>query len=361
MKNKKTILFASLAVILAIILLLSFSTGEMPANKEIIKIGVIIPLTGDVGFLGEGIRDAMVLAKEQLGNTKYEYEIIFEDNSFDTTKTLSAINKLVYVDKIDSVISIGSGQGSIISPITEENNILHISIATDKKVSEGMYNFIHWTTPEEEVRMFLDELESRGIEKVGIVRENSNWASSITVALEEQISKKEVEITLNEVYNKGATDFRTSLMKSKESGAEVLLIIGISPEIEIIGKQINELNIDIPLSAIESFENTEEYELFEGAWYVYSANPTESYVTDFKNKYNSEPLPYSGNGYDCLKLIIKSFEKTENGKASEAKDILQSTKGFVGAMGILNVLPGGIVDSKAIVKQILNGEKVVLI
>ena len=48
--------------------------------SEPIKIGVIAPLSGSVAFMGEGLRDAILMAKDDLGkDNKRKYEIIFED------------------------------------------------------------------------------------------------------------------------------------------------------------------------------------------------------------------------------------------------------------------------------------------
>ena len=42
-------------------------------SAKTIKIGVIAPMTGDLAFMGEGIRDAILIAKENMGNTKNRY------------------------------------------------------------------------------------------------------------------------------------------------------------------------------------------------------------------------------------------------------------------------------------------------
>ena len=113
-------------IIIAVVIWFGFlnkADDQIPSEKETIKIGVSIPLSGDVAFLGEGVRDAMLLAKENLGYTKYNYEIIFEDDQFNSTNTLTAVNKLISIDKVSVISSLGSNLGNVVSPIAEENKI----------------------------------------------------------------------------------------------------------------------------------------------------------------------------------------------------------------------------------------------
>ena len=116
-------------------LFLSESTSKVSAEQ--IKIGVVVPMTGNLAFLGEGIRDAMLLAKQDLGSTQYAYELIFEDDQLDPKMTASAVNKLIGVNKVDAIVSFGSGPGNVVGNIGEQNKVVHFGIASDPNVAKG--------------------------------------------------------------------------------------------------------------------------------------------------------------------------------------------------------------------------------
>jgi len=139
-------------------------------EKKTIKIGVILPLTGGQANLGQSAHKAVLLAQEKLGKTKYNYEIIIEDDALDPKLTSNAANKLVNVDKVDALISFTSGSGNIVAPIATENKILHIGIGTDPAIAKGEYNFLHWTTPDEENRVWINEAMKRNIKKVAFIQ-----------------------------------------------------------------------------------------------------------------------------------------------------------------------------------------------
>ncbi len=134
--NKSTKLVIGALAILAIVAIgyfMSINTVEEVSVEEVsvepIKIGMIAPMTGDLAFMGEGIRDAIVLANENTENTKYEYEVIVEDDQLDAKMSASAANKLISVDKVDAIITFSSVTGNVVAPIAEQNQIVQLGIA----------------------------------------------------------------------------------------------------------------------------------------------------------------------------------------------------------------------------------------
>src|SRR6185369_324949 len=102
---KKWMLFA-----LAIVFLnpANFIAAQTQAEKPVIKIGFIIPLTGDMTAFTENFKKAAALAIEQLPTSnKCSYEVLFEDdNQRDPKAAVNAFNKLVLTDKVGAVITI---------------------------------------------------------------------------------------------------------------------------------------------------------------------------------------------------------------------------------------------------------------
>lgn len=78
------------------------------AEEDVIKIGAILPMTGNAAIYGESMRQGAELATEQINklNSK-KVEIIFEDSKGDPKEALSAFNKLK--DNTNVVITAISG------------------------------------------------------------------------------------------------------------------------------------------------------------------------------------------------------------------------------------------------------------
>ena len=100
-----------LALLVAVILL-SISTAYADVkpettkdDRQLVKIGVLLPLSGNVAFYGKGFKDSIQMALDQLGKTAYRYELVFEDDGNSTVRAVSAFKKLL-ADKDLSLIHI---------------------------------------------------------------------------------------------------------------------------------------------------------------------------------------------------------------------------------------------------------------
>lgn len=366
MSNQKIFLLILFIILIFGIIFLINQEQNFTNEKPVVKIGVIVPLTKELGFLGESIQNALFLAKEKLPNTtKYDYQFIFEDDQFNSSLTPTAAQKLINIDNVDAIITFSSNTGNVVSPMTQTHGIVHLGIASDVIVANGEYNFIHWTQPEEESRAFVEELKKRNISKFAFIGLNNQGGKVIIDAIKEDIKQTNITLVSEEYHNLTETDFKTHILKAQENNPEIYLLITGSPKLEILTKQIKELGITTPLTSIEMFEFTNQPELFEGTWYIQAAEPTLSFQTDYNAKFGKLPEQGSANAYDWFNLLVKSYEELNrplNEKPtplSIAKKI-SNTVNFPGALGPLNVDENGIVRSNAIVKQVKNGKFVIL-
>jgi len=337
------------------------------SEKKTVKIGIILPLTGGLANLGESARDSALLAQDDLpSNSKYNYLLIFEDDSTDPKTTSTAATKLINVDKVDALVSFTSGPGNVVSPIAQQNKILHVGIASDANIAKGEYNFLHWTMPEEENKVLISELQKRGLKKVAVIALNQQGTEATMSDFKKQINSTEIKIVYYANINFGDTDFKTILLKAEEAKPDIYLLEEFPPEIDIIAKQMKELGIETPVTAIETIEASEHPELFEGVWYIQAAEANNEFQIKFSDKYPGKtPTLASGNVYDAVRLIVNAYEtagksSAEKPTAGQAAKELSKIKNFSGALGILNVGDEGIIESQASVRMIKDGKPVTI-
>lgn len=355
MKGKTVVLGLSVAIL--VILGFVYQSGKTDSSEDSIKIGVIGPFTGDLAFLGDGLRNAILVAEENLGSTRHKYEILFEDDRFDPKTTASAAQKLINIDKVDALISFSSGTGKVVTPIAEKAQVVHFGVASDLTVADGQYNFNHWTPPSEEAKLFVSELVKRGYKKLGIVLYNQSGVFAVRDAVREELFGTDIQIVDEEIFNPGENDFRTLVTKLSQKSPDIILIASFSPEIELITKEVKRQGITVPLTSIESFELSPELDLFEGYWYINAAVPNSEFQNKFKEKTGGNPTEGAANGYDIVNLIVHASEKSKK-RPSTAEIVLSlnEVKDFPGALGPLTVDNEGVVHSKASVKIIKDGK-----
>ena len=347
MKNK---LILGILVIVLVVFGLVFL--YKPSNIASVKIGVILPLSGDLSFVGESAKKSAEMALNSFQNTKNKYQLIFEDDQYNVNKTITAANKLINIDKVGVIISVGSAEGNVVKPLANKNKIIHFNTAaSDQTIPDGKYIFTHWTPPFEEVKTMVEELIRQKIKKVGIFTTNNDGMIAITDELKRQLEKEGISVTIDEKINVGERDFRTQIFKMKSNLPDIIVMQNTPPELEILSKQIKEIGIKTPMTSIETFDTTTMPELFKNYWYVTVGDPTDIFKNNYNDQYGSNPSLASGNVYDIISLIIKSTENLK--KIPTSEDIsseLLKIKDFNGAMGNLSINSNGIVISKATIK-----------
>lgn len=363
MSKKNIGILVVVVLVVGIIVAVNSNKAVMPVGKQTVKIGVTLPLTGDVAMLGQDNKDAILLAKEQLKDTKYNYELVFEDDQFKPAIGATTVNKLISIDNVSAIISFGSPVGNIVSPITEKAKVPQINdFASDTHVADGEYNFLDYTPPYQDTKVFINELNKRGVKKLVFFAQNDNpGASALINQFEKDIKNTNINVMSTQRFNTGTRDFRTIIGKVKDLGADIYVLEASSPEIETLTKQLREAGVKGPVTTMEAFEFSDQLSLFEGMWYVNAADPEQWFIDSFTTKYGHMPKFGSANGYDVLNLIVQAVEKSGDGKTipsrEEIKNALQQVKGFNGALGKnLNIDKDGIVISEAVVRIIKDGK-----
>jgi branched-chain amino acid transport system substrate-binding protein len=360
MSKTAKIISGIVAVVVIIIIVVS---GGNKNESGTIKIGISLPLTGDLGFIGETNKNAAEMAIDEITKNKdlkYKYELVFEDDSFDAARVVTVMNKFLSIDKVDAVISVGSTAGNVVSPLAEKNKMPHIGLASDANVAKGEYNFIHWTRPEEQVVAMISELQKRQMTKVAVISVNQQGHQVISDDFKQKA--KAAGITVNEqIFNTGTTDFKTIISKLQKDNPQIYLLGSFDPETGIIGKQIRDLGINTPLTSIESFGITADPKPFEGQWFVDAASPTSDFVANYQARYMKSPGPAAPNIYDTIYLIVNSFESVSTNSKPTAEQVvkaLSNQNGYNGALGKLAVSSDGAFISQATVKIIKDGKVV---
>jgi len=352
-QSTKWIIGVVIVAVIAVVYFVSKGPSEL-VSTEPIKIGVILPLTGDAAFIGEAAKNSAILAKESFGKTKNTYELVFEDDQADSKKTISAFRKLVDVNKIRAVGTGFPGPGNAIAPLSEKEKIIHFSIASDLSIAKDKpFVFNHWIKPENEAGVYIKEAKKQGLKKIAMITSNQQGIIAIRDALLKE--DQTIFILKDELLGPQEKDFRTTIIKAKNEGADAFLLMLLQGQLTSAVKQIKEMKVNIPLTSIESFDyDPEAIPMLEGEWFVTSADPSEDFTTSYKEKYNGLPQPGSAYVYDVIRILITAFEKEETNEG--AAKFISEMKDFPGVTGALSVDSDGNINSKAVVKKIINGK-----
>ncbi len=369
-KTTKLVLgFVGIVIIAGIIGIIAKGPGVKMGQKPVVTIGITLPLTGDIAMLGQSNKNAIQLAYSKLDtkNMKYDYKLVFEDDGFKPATGATTANKLISVNKADAVISFGSPVGNVVSPIAEAAGVPHINdFASDPHVAAGQYNYVHYTPASEDAKLFIRELERRGISKIVFFGQQDNPGSAAIInAFLDGVKSTKIQVLSTQMVVTGTRDFRTQISKVKDLDAELYVLELSSPELETATKQLRTAGVKTPVSSMETFEFSDQLSLFEGMWYVNSADATPWFMDLYTKTYGQAPKFGAANGYDALNMIVQSVESAGNGvtvpSRSEINSRIAGIKGFDGALGTgMSMGSDHLVVSKAVVRMIKDGVPVTI-
>jgi branched-chain amino acid transport system substrate-binding protein len=349
--KKLWISIAIIGVLVIATVLIVTQTKEEP--KEI-KIGAILPLTGDAAIYGQEIKNGIELALEEInqkgGINDTLINIIYEDDQGQARIGVSAMEKLIKTDNVPVVI--GGAMSSVavpLSSIADKNKVVLLSPTATAPVLSGISKYFFRIWPSDNYDgSFMAEFafNSLSLRKVCILYVNTDYGKGIEEVFKREFEKLGGEILKSESYELGTTDFRTQLTKIQELKPEAIYLPGYYKEFAGILRQAKELGFRGRFLSVNSFYDPKLLEIAgdsaEGAIFTYPlydpkcGQPiVQSFVQSFKEKYGKEPDAFAVQGYDALKIVALAIEK--GGYSS--KDIqraMSQIKDFAGVGGTMS-------------------------
>ncbi|MCL2369602.1 MAG: ABC transporter substrate-binding protein [Alphaproteobacteria bacterium] len=369
MKNKKLLIV--MGIITAIIIgAIGFRTAYDPDPRPIVRIGVSLPLTGGVAFVGQPAREAaqMALDKWEQRDTRFRYQLIFEDDMFDVRRTAMAGNRLINRYRVRALLGVWNISNSQFRELAHRHDIVFMSCGWGHNTSDGQLVFNNQTPHDEHARAFTTIVRDKWrASRVAFVGQISSGDFAIRDDVLESFTKNNINVVFNESAQYGETDYRMLIQQIRAANPQGLVIIMAPAELQIFMRQWFAAGMNIPITTVDYFVGTEDPSIFNGMYMVTSSFGTPIFKEMFYGHtgriVNSDciaPL------YDNIDILIYAFENADTipGEipSSEAvADIIRNINNWRGAMvENVSVRPDGRIFSPAGIARIENGTAVQL-
>lgn len=349
-----------------------FFVGCGKKEDEVIKIGAILPLTGDLANYGNNAKNGINLLADVInengGINGKLVEIIYEDSKALPKDALSAAQKLIKSDKVIAIIGgVASSALLSFSKLANDNKTVVVSpAASSPKITEaGPYIYRVWPSDIFEADAMLEYLIKNSAKSLALLYVNNDYGISMISKIENELSGAGIDIVIKEAFVQNTNDVRTQLSKIKETNAEYLYIISYPAETIVILKQIKELGITSKKIATSSFEdpiildNVGEIAngvIFTSPLPADSSNQTmNNFLESYKVKYNEQPGLVADYGYDALQVIIESLRISGDYSKEGVKKGIDKLQFIEGATGKIMFDSNGDVIKPAGIKTVENG------
>lgn len=329
------------------IVLLCLSCGK---KEETIKIGAILPLTGDAAILGNETKEGMELALEEINKNKKVMNISFEDSRNNANDAVNILNSLINIDKTKIFVSAMSGVTSAIIPIVDKNNALLFTTVTAKpnitKEGSNIFRF-YYTTDIQGETVVKYITNTKKLKKVGVLFLNDDYGISGLKYIEEFQKKYGYNIIVKEAIQIKDESYRNQIAKIKSSKPEALIVIAYGNELIKAIKQIREAKILADIFTYTGIANPEILNnlrnLTNGIYLsIGEFNPFQPnnksqsiFFEKIKNKYGKQPSHYHAFGYDLLNIIYRVSSKEIN--VESMKTNLLKIENFQGILGPITI------------------------
>lgn len=292
---------------------------------EPLKIGIITDFTGPAAYWGESTRAGADILKKELIDDGEKVEFVFEDYGLDAAKAASAARKLVSVDKVDAIYAEFNPGAIATASVLKDKNIPFIydaAITSPLKDNELFYKT--YLDYQEGCKQIAQKFKDEGVTKIGLLKVNLEFGELCQAGVKEVLPD-----AISEGYNLGDTDFRTQLLKIKNSGAEAVINVGFEGDTANTLKIIRDLKYNLRYGTVddtitESVLTTYGAQL-KGAWTFGFNEPSVSFQNKLK-EYNVG-LPYGAAiAYTHLKQLVNAISKCQNNTSCIGKELDKSPK-----------------------------------
>ena len=324
-----------------------------PADgKPIVKIGVIAPLSGDNAVMGQTFKDGIDFFKIRYPE-KHDYEVIYKDDQLNSAKTALAANKLIKMDKVSAILTYASQPGNIVAPLIQDTGIIHVSNASDTTFTKYDNNYAFTTSYMEDANTLLEEIKRKGYRKIAMISANEAFANLVEKSIKEQVGNFDLELVFDAKFNVSTKDFRLIFRQAEEKQPDIYILQSWPPEIDILVKQLKEMDKNKPFTSMFAPFFSENLTLYEGGFYIAIDVIDSDFEKKFYEHYQREPEIMASFGYGMLETAL-DIVTTNKSADIDIKEIIRQNESIFGK----RELKDKVISYKSVIRGFHNGKMV---
>lgn len=348
--------------------------GTFKDAKPITTVGVILPLSGVQAVYGQGIKEGLDLAATGINETekfRIRVKLVYEDTASDAKNAPAAARTLIDRDQATLLITGLSPTSLAVAPIAEEEKVVLFTMASLAAPlnSAGPFVFKNDDVSSKLGNGLANAAREAKTESAAILYANYNDSVvESKAAFAKTFAANGGTITGEQGFTQDTTDFRTILGKliNPPAGAPAsLAIFGLQRDCALATAQLRDLGYRGKLYGFTCMDDPEVVAIakadLEGAVFVsFNGIPTPKFSALVKSAYGHEPLRWSAEAFDGLKLMALALLRAYDGEHSITSENLRETlthlTSYSGEAGQVTFDKEGNATRSVYVKTVKDGE-----
>lgn len=364
-------ILSAIVVLIGCTMLIGYGCSE--SNDKLVNLGFIGPLTGPAASYGVSQMRGVELAVEEIngagGIEGEKIKVTFEDSQMDPNKAISAIKKLIDIDKVLAVIGETTTTGTLaIANIANRSKTVLLSpLASGAKITDAG-DYVFRVSPSDDFQAIVAAkfIFQKGFRNGAIVYTNDDWGAGLQKAFEKNFVGFGGKILAMEGCTPGTQDFRTQLVKIKNLNPDFIYIPLHPDESATFLRQVKEVKVPGQILGADNFSEKAILRTAgsaaDGVIFTMPTKPTgeefRNFSEKFKVRFNEDGSYNSAAAYDCVYILAEAIKRS--GLSGEnIKNTLYNIRDYKGASGAIGFDENGDVTTKKFtVIKIKNGEYV---
>lgn len=323
---------------------------ETPAAGEPIKIGIVLPATGDLGFLGGPMINAALLAIDVVNEAGgvlggRMLEGVVADTRTEETAAREAADKVINVDGVPALVgAAGSGESFAVLAVAEQAQVVMISPSSTSPAftTEDPGNWFFRTAPSDSLQgaVMAKYALQEGFTKAATLALNNAYGQGFKDVFIEVFESQGGEVVADVLYDPQGTTFSSEVEQVVNSGAEVVILVGYPETGSAILKEayargafdsqvwlLSEGLRTPELPDLVGKDASGNYVLagVRGTSPISTGPAYADFAQRFEAKYGSPPEgPFDAHTYDAVLLIAMAIEKAGQATGPAIRDALMS-------------------------------------
>lgn len=306
------------------------------SQTEKIKVGVLMPLTGDIAFLGQSFTNAILMNVDTS-----KVELFIQDTQGEPKVAVNILNQMLATKKIDVVVSLKPAVSESINPILEVKSIPHFVFAFSPEITLANNVIKQYPSSDDEVLNYLSYAETHNVKNIVFLRHMFPDAELAFKTIVEPKSK-EMGITVTDIpFDLSTKDFNNLANKVKSYNPELIVVQSLSYNFLNIVKSFYHAGIldkmlgDLNFGDLYTYDFTTVKEMdnipFLGLSYVLS-DEYKIFEAKYLEQYGEKPNIFAAYPYDVM-TIINNIDKSGMTKEDIIKYYQENIiKGVTGRM-----------------------------
>jgi ABC-type branched-subunit amino acid transport system substrate-binding protein len=349
--------------------LMVFGILNGPAwGAKAVKIGALLPMTGDLQAYGESSYTGVKLAEKEInaagGVLDADLQIKVGDTQTKPQAGIDAAQKLVSIEGVSGIVgALSSGVTiPVAQSVTSSAGVPQISPASTSPVITDLKDkdFLFRSVPSDAFQgvALAQVIKEAGFSNVATLYVNNDYGEGLAQSFAKSFEKEGGKVSATLPYEPGNASYRGELAKAAAKGAEVLLLIGYPENGVTILRQALEEGYFREFVYSDGLKAPEIIEAI-GAKYLNGSFGTApqamtdtkaatNYLDSYKKEYGEvPPKPYIDTAYDAVYALALAVQKSGSTKGEDVRDALR----FVCNPPGTDVLPGQFAKAKDLLAE----------